>query len=147
MPTIKQVREELQSTFRVYWAADTEIFFDNVGGDPDGLEYTYMSMTLSTGTQASVGAPGFNNFRKEGLILISVNVERGVNMDRADDLSQKAYDYLTSFVSTLGVRIQDARVVNSSRSGSSSVDGAIVGSNQNYLQINVIGNLIYDEVK
>lgn len=144
MATIDEVTQEIEELFTTFWASRTPIAYQDVEFNPDGTEFTALQINLSTGRQESIGAPANNLFRLEGIVIITINAEKGKGRNKVggDELAEAAHTFLATFIGSLGTRLINERVIHGPPGGVQ-----FTGATQNYRQINVIADIIFDQVK
>lgn len=75
----KAVVDAVEARLTSYWTATPFIGFNTQGAAPtDGSEFLSVQYPVANGEQITIGAPGNNLWREEGVIRFVLNVKRGV---------------------------------------------------------------------
>lgn len=82
MPS-KAVIDAVEARLAANWTS-TPYFGGNVTGDPpiDGSPYLIVQFPVANGQQITVGAPGNNVYREEGVIRFVLHVQRGQGLSQ-----------------------------------------------------------------
>lgn len=129
---IKDVRISIQTSFDTAWADETPLAWDNVRYDSINSEFARLTVKFDDGWQASLGGTPNRLFRLSGFVFLQVFADVNENQQRADELSQIAYDY---FVTPLaGIRYFNPKIKD-------------IGFEGNYYNQNVVVEFQVDQQK
>lgn len=73
----KQAEAAIRSYFNTEWNGLTDIAWPDVNFIPPNGTWVRFSMKNNLGYQASIGAPGSNMFRREGMVYIQIFQKEG----------------------------------------------------------------------
>lgn len=130
-----EAEAEIRAFFDIAWADATKIAWPDVDFDlPRDETWVRFNCQENNGFQASMGSPGSNRFRHEGIVTIQIFQPEG---DGGRDARAKAVTALAAF---MGAETTNGIVFYN-------VTGLQVGNDGNgFYQINVSASFRYDEI-